>query len=476
MKGFDSADGTESGDRTELPARIACVGLGFVGYNSALAFNRAEFPVIGVDTNEELIEAIRTGNSPFETPELSDYIDEGSCEVTTRISDAADADAYVISVPTPLSENDTPDTSYVRAAARDVSTVLEENNLVVLQSTVYPGCTRNDVIPELERSGLEAGLDFGVSHVPERYSPGNDRSERAARVVGSIDGAWRDITAALYENVADETAPVSSLEVAETTKLIENIQRDVNIALMNELASGAETLGIDISEVIDGAATKWNFHRYEPGLGVGGHCLPIDPHYFRSIVEEQGEELALIPAARRINDSMPRRFLDRILRTVEAVGKRPSSTVVSVLGITYKPNVRDIRNSSSIELIRLLRDEDVSVEVYDSEYASNEEIERTGIVNGPTPIEVVRNTDVLVMATPHDDFRDFNPAALAAAMESDPILIDPQRAFDPAAVADSELIRPHDLESDRVRKLQISGSAGGIPADGSEADRRENDD
>ncbi|WP_226479963.1 nucleotide sugar dehydrogenase [Natrinema amylolyticum] len=473
--GSDPADTDQTGDLSEI-VRVACVGLGFVGYNSALAFSRSEYPVVGVDTDDALVEAVRDGNSPFETEELEEHIDDGNCEVTTRISEAASADVYVISVPTPLSADNSPDLSAVQAAARDVSSVLEEDNLVVVQSTVYPGCTRNDVLPELERSGLDAGSDFGVSHVPERYSPGNDESKRTARVVGSIDDAWRDLTAELYEDIADTTAPVSSLEVAETTKLVENIQRDVNIALVNEFASATERLGIDISEVIDGADTKWNFHRYEPGLGVGGHCLPIDPHYFRSAAEERGADLALIPAAREINDSMPKWYADKILQTIDGVGKSRSSTVVSVLGVTYKPNVKDIRNSPAVELIELLRNENVSVEAFDSQYPPGEEIEETGIGNNSSVIAAVRNADVVVVATGHDLFHRFDPSALAAAMAPDPILIDPQKTLDPDAVAESGLIRPRDIDPNWSQHPQVTEPTSGVQADGRGENRRETDD
>lgn len=455
---------------------IACVGLGFVGYNSALAFSRSSYPVIGVDTDSALIEAVRNGNSPFEAAELDEYIENGDCDVTTRITDAAASDVYIISVPTPLSADGSPDPSYVRSASRDVAGVLEEGNLVVVQSTVHPGCTRNVVIPELERSGLEAGTDFGVSHVPERYSPGDGASERPTRVVGAIDAAWRDLTAELYDDVADATAPVSSLEVAETTKLVENIQRDVNIALVNELAAAAEALGIDIEEVIDGADTKWNFHRYEPGLGVGGHCLPIDPHYFRAAAKERGVDLELVSAAREVNDSMPKRYANKVLRTIDAVGKSSSSAVVSVLGVTYKPNVRDTRNSSAIELIERLRDENATVRVFDPQYPPDEEIDGTGIGNDSSAIATVRNADVVVLATPHDPFRQFDPASLAAAMATDPILIDPQRTLDPDAVTDSGLIRPRDVDPDRSGRPGSVEPARGVSTGGSEGERRDTDD
>lgn len=446
----------------EKDIQIACIGLGFVGYNSALEFSRTEYPVVGIDTNAELIESIRSGNSPFETAELAEYIDEGESQVSTQIADAADAEVYVISVSTPVDADDTPNLSYVRSAARDVSTVLDPGNLVVLQSTVYPGCTRHELVPELESSGLEAGVDIGVSHVPERYSPGDGTPTRTTRVVGSITEEWCDVTADLYEDVADSTAAVSSLEVAEATKLLENTQRDVNIALMNEFAVAAELIGIDTWEVIESAATKWNFQRYEPGLGVGGHCLPVDPHYLREAAEVAGAELRLVSTAREINSSMPDRHADNIFLALDAIGKSPSSATVAVLGLTYKSNVKDMRNSSALELIRLLRDENVPVEVFDPQFEPGEPIERTDLSNQSSAMDAVRNADVVVIATGHRPFHRLDPFALGATMRSNPILVDPQRTLDPDAVSESRLITPQELGTHFIPDLGSVESDGGV--------------
>ncbi|TYL38941.1 nucleotide sugar dehydrogenase [Natronococcus pandeyae] len=444
--------------------QISCIGLGFVGYNSALEFSRAEYPVVGIDTDDGLIEAIRRGDSPFETAELAEFIEDGESRVSTQISDAADAEVYVISVPTPVDADNTPNLSYVRSAARDVSTVLDPGNLVVLQSTVYPGCARHELVPELEHSGLEPADDFGVSHVPERYSPGDGPPNRATRVVGSITEGWRDLTADLYEDVADSTAPVSSLEVAEATKLMENTQRDVNIALMNEFSIAAERIGIDVWEVIESAATKWNFQPYEPGLGVGGHCLPVDPHYLREAAEAAGTELRLVSTAREINSSMPDRHVDNIFLALDAIGKSPSSATVAVLGVTYKPNVRDVRNSSALELIHLLRDENVSVEAFDPQFEPGERIERTELSNQSSAMDAVRNADVVVIATGHRPFHRLDPSALAATMRSNPILVDPQRTLDPDAVSESRLISPQELGTHFIPDLGAVESDGGVSA------------
>lgn len=446
--------------------QIACVGLGFVGYNTALAFSHAEYPVIGIDTDEELLEAVRAGNSPFETTELAPFIDDGSCHVSTEIADASDADVYVISVPTPLGADDTPDLSYVRSAARDVSSVLEAGDLVVLQSTVYPGCTRNEVLPELERSGLEPEVDFGVSHVPERYSPGNDVSKQTARVVGSITDEWCELTADLYEDVADSTVPVSSLEVAETTKLTENAQRDVNIAFVNELAVAAERIGIDVWEVLDGADTKWNFQRYEPGFGVGGHCLPVDAHYLRAAAEDAGANLRLIPSARAINGSMPNRYAEKLFQLLDATEKSLSSAVIAVLGVTYKPDVKDTRNSSALELIELLRNQSISVEVFDPCFDTDERIDQTELSNTASAMEAVQDADAVVIATAHSAFHQLDPATLAATMRSDPVLIDPHQTFDPDAVTESQLIQSQDLSTPTIPNLQANETNNGIPVSG----------
>jgi UDP-N-acetyl-D-glucosamine/UDP-N-acetyl-D-galactosamine dehydrogenase len=461
--------GPERASRTQFERgrpRIACVGLGYVGYNSALEFGRASYPIVGVDTDDGLVDAIRSGNAPFETAQIESVLDNDHDRITTQIAHAADADVYIISVPTPVDSDNAPDLSAVRAAGRDVATVLDSGNLVVLQSTVYPGCTRNELVPELELSGLEAGTHFGVSHVPERYSPGDGPPTRMTRVVGSITEEWRDVTAELYDDIADDTAPVSALEVAEATKLTENIQRDVNIALMNELATAAEQIGIDIWEVIESAGTKWNFQRYEPGLGVGGHCLPVDPYYFREAAKDVGAEMDLLTAAREVNNSMPRHHAEKVQLSLDALGKSTSAAVVAVLGVTYKPGVRDMRNSAAVELIQDLREGTLAVEVFDPQFELDEPIAGTDVSNAESAMDAVRNADVVVVATGHDAFHRLDPTALAAAMNRDPVLVDPQRTFDPAAVAESGLLYPHELGTQFIPDLGATEADGGWPIAG----------
>lgn len=436
-------------------SRIGCIGLGFVGYNSAIAFWQSDYAVVGVDTDDELVSAIRNGDVTFETNVSPASTETHDFRTSTRISAAGDCDTYVISVPTPLDDDRTPDLSPLRSACRDVATVLADGDLVVVQSTVYPGCLREELIPELERSGLRAGAQFGVSHVPERYSPGDGQSKTAPRIVGSIDEEWRDVTETLYRDVASETVPVSSLEVAETTKLMENVQRDVNIGLMNELAVAAAALDVSVQEVIDAADTKWNFHRYEPGLGVGGHCLPIDPHYLRVAAESNGAELHVLSAARSVNQSMPRYYRDEIIRTTEALGKQLLSIRVAVLGVTYKPDVKDLRNSPSLELIDYLSEESVDVTVFDSEFPPRAEIGDTGLSNDANAIQAVRNTDIVVVATGHNQFERLDPEGIAMIMREKPVLVDPQRTLDGDSVRDSRLIRSRNVSQQATRPSEI---------------------
>ncbi|MDF9743986.1 nucleotide sugar dehydrogenase [Natrinema salsiterrestre] len=432
-------------------SQVACIGLGFVGYHSAIAFCESGKAVVGIDIDDDHIRTVRNGTHPFETNGLREFLDRETCTLSTRVSDAADCDCYVISVPTPLDERDSPDLSALRDACQQVSTVLDDGDLVVLQSTVYPGCTRDELRPILERSGLEAGADFGLSHVPERYSPSDERSRRAPRVVGSIDEDWRAVTAAMYRDVTRSTVPVSSLEVAEAIKLVENIQRDVNIAVLNELTTVTDALGIDIWNVIEGAETKWNFHRYEPRLGVGGHCLPVDPHYFRTATDHLDEDLELVMTARDVNGSMPGYYGDRIAEYLASVDKPVSEATVAVLGLSYKPNVEDPRNSPSVTLIRHLRPNDIDVAAFDPQFQPNAEIEGIGIENGTDAVSTVRNADVTVVGTGHDDFQRLQPATLGDLMADDPLLVDVARLLDTDAVDDSDLVRLRDyLTTDRA--------------------------
>ncbi|WP_081655537.1 nucleotide sugar dehydrogenase [Halopiger goleimassiliensis] len=435
------SDTTASSRPSRDRSRVACVGMGFVGYHSAVGFCTAGRRVVGVDKDEALVESIRRGTHPFETDTFREHVTDGHCTVTTDISDAADCDTYVVSVPTPLDEASDPDLSALRSACQSVGTVLERGDLVVIQSTIYPGCSRRELVPVLETSGLDAGTDVGVSHVPERYSPGDDRSKSAPRVVGSIDDWWRGETLALYEDVTDSVVPVSSLEVAEAIKLVENVQRDVNIAIVNEIARALDTLGIDTWEVIDGADTKWNFHRYEPRLGVGGHCLPIDPHYFEAALEGYEADLDLVPTAREINRSMPTYYGDWIVRALESLGKSPSMAEVAVLGTAYKPNVEDTRNSPAVTLVRTLRENDVQVSTFDPNFEPNAEIESTGLYNESTLPPTIENADVAVFGAAHDEFQHLEPDAMATWMAEDPIVVDFARLLDPDAVEASDLTR-----------------------------------
>jgi UDP-N-acetyl-D-galactosamine dehydrogenase len=417
-------------------SQVACVGAGFVGLETALSFSEAGYDVVAVDTDPDLVAALKRGESPAGTgidPErVSRAVDVGRLRASTGIDAAADADAYVVSVPTPVTDANDPDVSYLRAAAESIADVLAEGNLLVQQSTVYPGGCRDIIIPTIEEAGLSVGPDVGVAYVPERYSPGDDESKTAPRVVGAVSERWRDYTVELYEDIAD-TVTVSCIKVAECTKQIENVQRDVNIALINEAYKAFTAFDVDTAEVLEAAGTKWNFHRYDPGLGVGGHCIPVDPHYFVYAMREAGLDSSMIPAAREVNAGMPAYHAKRIESAVRARGDTLREMAVGVLGATYKPGIRDIRNSPALELAALLSDHGADVAVYDPLFKTGEPLGDRELRNGESVQEVARGADCVVVGTPHPEFEAVSLASLADA-ESDPLLVDPYRLFDPETV------------------------------------------
>jgi UDP-N-acetyl-D-galactosamine dehydrogenase len=325
--------------------------------------------------------------------------------------------------------------SYIRAAAESIAEVLGPGDLLVQQSTVYPGGCRDVIVPAVEEAGLSVGPDVGVAYVPERYSPGDDESKTVPRVVGAVSERWRDRTAEFYENIAD-TIPVSSIEAAECTKQIENVQRDVNIALTNEAHKAFAAFGVDTREVLDAAGTKWNFHRYDPGLGVGGHCIPVDPHYFVYAMREAGLDSSMIPAAREVNAGMPAYYAGQVEAAIRARDGSFNEMTVGVLGATYKSGVRDVRNSPALDLAALLSDRGADVAVYDPLFEAGERLGDRELRNGKSIPSVAHGADCVIVGTPHSEFEAVSLASLADA-DPDPLLVDPYRLFDRETVRSS---------------------------------------
>ena len=351
--------------------RVGVVGLGYVGLPLAVAFGEAGHEVVGVDTEARVVEALAAGRSHIEdVPDEELQAIGERFQPTTRYADLAKVDAIVVAVPTPLTRNREPDLQPLIAAGTALAGVLQEGQLVVLESTTYPGTTRDQFVPLLEESGLAAGRDFFAAFSPERIDPGRtDFTLRTTpKVVGGLTDACLERAVALYSEVCDEVVRVSTTEAAELTKLLENVFRSVNIALVNELAILCDRMGIDVWEVTDAAATKpYGFMAFKPGPGLGGHCLPVDPFYLAWRAREFDMQTEFIELAGEVNQRMPYFCADRIARALNDHSKAVRGSRVGVFGVAYKPGVGDLRESPALRIIRLLREAGAEV-VYHDEF------------------------------------------------------------------------------------------------------------
>jgi UDP-N-acetyl-D-glucosamine dehydrogenase len=347
------------------------VGLGYVGLPLALAFAREGVEVVGLDVDLRRVEQIRSGDSYVEDVdpgELSSAVSGGLLTATTNYDELTSADAVVICVPTPLTENRQPDLGPVVDAATSLSRVLRRDQLVVLESTTYPGTTRERLVPVLEESGLAAGRDFHVAYSPERVDPGRSdfTLRNTVKVLGGITPECSERAKQLYERVCDDVMVVSTPDAAEMAKLLENIFRSVNIALVNELAVLCDRMGIDVWEVIDAAATKpFGFMRFDPGPGMGGHCLPVDPFYLAWRAREFDFYTEFIELAGKINQSMPYFCVDKIERTLNDQGKAVNGARILLLGVSYKPGVGDLRESPALKILKLLGERGAELRYHD---------------------------------------------------------------------------------------------------------------
>ena len=338
---------------------IGIVGLGYVGLPLAVAFAEAGQRVVGVDISETRVSQLRAGESYIEDiPSEQLQAVASRIEATTRTTRLALCDAVIICVPTPLTANREPDLGPLIGASQVVADALQAGQLVVLESTTYPGTTRERVLPILEETGLVAGRDFHLAFSPERVDPGNEihALHNTPKIIGGLTPACRNRAEALYGLVCESVVPVSTLEVAEMGKLLENIFRSVNIAMVNELSRLADRMGIDIWEVIDAAGTKpFGFMRFEPGPGMGGHCLPVDPFYLSWKARELDFATEFIELAGKVNQTQPYFCVEQAERALNEQGKAVKGSKIAVLGVAYKPGVGDIRESPALKIIDRLQ-------------------------------------------------------------------------------------------------------------------------
>jgi UDP-N-acetyl-D-glucosamine dehydrogenase len=397
---------------------VGVIGVGYVGLPLVVAFAEAGDHVIAVDVDPHKVAAMTAGES---------YIEDVSSErlraiasqikATTRYADLAQADAVLICVPTPLTGNREPDLGPLNSAARALAQVLQPGQLVVLESTTYPGTTRERLVPLLEESGLRVGADLNVAFSPERVDPGRvDYTLRnTPKVLGGMTESCVERAAEVYRRVCDHIVRVSTPEAAELTKLLENIFRSVNIALMNEMAILADRMGIDIWEVVDAASSKpYGFMRFEPGPGMGGHCLPVDPFYLTWRAREFQMSTEFIELAGKINQAMPFHCVDRIERALNDAAKPVKGSRITILGASYKGGVGDTRESPALRIMRVLGDYGGILSYHDDYVPAIPEL---GLENVPLE-DAISDADAVVLVTAHPDV-DY--AAVAARS---PLFID----------------------------------------------------
>ena len=417
-------------------ATITIIGLGYVGLPTALAFSKKGFNVIGLDIEKKKIDLINKGICPINDKKISnDLIKEvksgkfiASNDYKSSISIS---DVILLVVPTPVNNAKEPDLSFVKSASESISKYLKKGQLVILESTVYPGVTEEIVLPILEKSGLKTPEDFGLAYCPERFNPGDSAHtvEKVVRVIGAINKNWTDIANALYSNIQKTFATID-IKTAEAAKVIENTQRDLNIALINEIALICEKINIDVIDVIEAASTKWNFIKFLPGPGVGGHCLPHDPYYLVKKAKEKGYHARIILAGRNLNDEMPLHVRDLIIKGLNVKKKSLNGSNVLIFGASYKKNIDDLRTSPTEILVNSLVKYEANLCINEP-YCKDEVIFNVAKMNDIS-IEILCKFDVLVFMAAHDAYNkiDYDLLRKCIKENSELIIIDGARMFD----------------------------------------------
>ena len=397
-------------------AVVGIIGLGYVGLPLALLFEETGFPVIGFDTDPEKPKALHRGKSYIRhlgAERVAQAFARGRIVATTDFDRLKECDGILICVPTPLGTHREPDLSYVRNTADEIARRLRPGQLVVLESTTYPGTTREELLPRFSERGLSCGSDFFLGFSPEREDPGNEKysTRNIPKIVGGIDAPSQEAACALYGAVVERIVPVASPEVAESAKLLENIFRAVNIALVNELKMILDRMGIDVWEVIEAAKTKpFGFMPFYPGPGLGGHCIPLDPFYLTWKAAEHGVWARFIELAGEVNTSMPRHVVAKTVEALNAHGKSIKGAKVLVLGISYKADIDDDRESPSFEIIELLRAKGAVVAYCDPYVPVVRKGRRhdVGLQSVPCSTEEFGRYDAVVLSTAHSQFREMD--------------------------------------------------------------------
>jgi UDP-N-acetyl-D-glucosamine dehydrogenase len=395
-------------------AKVGVIGLGYVGLPLVLLFEEAGFPVLGFDVDPSKTEALNRGDSYIRhigAKRVAQAFEKPDVSATTDFDRLGDCDAVIICVPTPLGSHRDPDLSFVRSTAEAVARRLRRGQLVVLESTTYPGTTREELLARFAARNLNCGSDYFLAFSPEREDPGNATftTKSVPKVVGAIDAPSLRAAEALYGSVVDRVVPVASAEVAEASKLLENIFRAVNIALVNELKVVFDRMGIDVWQVIEAAKTKpFGFMPFYPGPGLGGHCIPLDPFYLSWKAAEYGTWSRFIELAGEINMSMPRYVVDRTAEAVNLQGRSLVGANVLVLGLSYKPDIDDDRESPSFELLEMLQERGAIVAYCDPyiPVARKGRKHHLELASVPCTAEEFAKYDAILVSTAHSQFKD----------------------------------------------------------------------
>ena len=432
-------DGSFTSRATSGELSIAIIGLGYVGLPTAIGFRDAGFNVWGVDNSEPVVNSLQKGRNPLGDPTLDDKIPEPNSDRWTITYSTAEAtaacDVIIVTVPTPVSEDLKPDLTYVENAGSAVFEAVEKGSrkVVILESTVYPGVTTSTWLPLLRELGLIEGKDIEIAYCPERFNPGdpNHGVRQVARVIGCSNSEVGESLVHLYRRLTSEDVRyVGKIEVAEATKVIENVQRDINIALVNELAQIFPEIDIDVEDVLSAASTKWNFHRYTPGIGVGGHCIPVDPYYLMQRAQEVGVPAELITAARAVNRLMPRHVSSQLRDLLYRAKFSANTGRVLFLGWSYKAGIGDARETPALPLAMNLLESGIEVATWDP-YLSAEDIPDG--VEYVQEIDTVQGFDIAVLVTAHPECVSLDWEGLCTRMRT-PILYDGRRVLDLSAM------------------------------------------
>jgi UDP-N-acetyl-D-glucosamine dehydrogenase len=407
----------------KFEATIGIVGLGYVGLPLAVVLAQAGYKVIGIDKDPDKVEMIKRGESYVEdvnAADLARLVDDGMIKVSTSSEDLKNVDGISICVPTPLRKTGDPDLSFIISAARALVPVLHQGMVIVLESTTYPGTTREMLLPEFEEAGYQVGENLFLAFSPERVDPGRTdwTTQNTPKIIGGTTDACTAVAAAMYRQALETIVPVSSAEVAEMTKLLENTFRAVNIALVNELVLMCDRLDIDVWEVIEAAGSKpFGFMKFTPGPGLGGHCIPIDPLYLSWKLKSVKYNARIIELASEINTNMPRYVVQRVQDALNERGITVKGARFLILGVAYKPDVSDTRESPALDVIGLLKAKEAQIEYYDP-YIPSIEHEGWGLSSVPSLEDAAGNADCVVIVTDHSDV-DYKIVAKKAALVFD---------------------------------------------------------